>query len=1583
MAEPRMLKLQSPAYGDPVFYKWPLIVTKRLDEPAEIAETIRLVCDDFPELKYAVENVILKDYNPNDFDSMNQLCQRYNKAIRNILSLWKGRAPPPRMFQPPNRELLRHIINLCYNHAIREPERLNIYEPFSPEVYGETSFDMIAQILDEVQANNEQTFLDLGSGVGQVVLQAAASNSFKECMGVEKADTPAGYAKAMEREFKKWMNWFGKIYTDFTLEKGDFMDDKWKDIINDCGVVFVNNFAFGPVVNHHLKSRFQTMKEGSKIISSREFVPMNFKFNKRNLSELGAMIRVTEIKPRSETATVSWTGNSVSYFLHVVDRTRLEKYFSILKKKKEGQELDEDEISLCSESNYSVDTSGTPLEVETLEENLDDLYLGTTTRHQWQLLTDTIKQSKQEGKKSKTDETTKSDGKVRKKKYEPKLGKYNMKQKLLQKYKNTKKKDEDSLESSDGDIKTIKSNLLKTKKIIKKDMILQKYKHQKRMKSSHKSNDDGTDSTFKTRLKKEQKTKEKLKIKNIREKNKLLLSKNLPAKKKLSKLEEKISKKVSKNRLNKESAQNGDLSSESSDKTDSENESLDSHIDKFLGRMKVRMKDFIKRINMTEYAERLQVMIECETAKKKLLLQEINETEKCVQSLINDSLHNFSSRLVELDLAVKTPLDLLSKSSLLAEKHQELENKVVNMEIEVLNLEEKYQILGKGEHKKELETKLCGAILSALNHRRSLMDQQSTLSEQISILEKISHVDGNKPSKEVIENEEEPTKSVNKKNNRPKARPVAFVPPRMLSDNKKNTVSPDARHGNLSMLDNDLPPNLPRRRKRARTNGYGTRSLSCCSDASRGSESDNENQMNQMNVDSESSVLFDELISRPFNRNINANIGFVNLERESKAPISFPRADPDDNKCNNNGNHLGGIEEFLKTSGKLLDVAPITKSSGYGEKSSESLSKVGNKITERKISDKFLTNVAQQLINHRDLLTKQESIRVIEQNNLTISTSTCDVASPSLNKRKRFNSDITSAEAKSLENSIDKIVNENETLLRTKNIKLHQIISDSQISASSRNTSFKRTSCILPVDQFKPTDLDADISTYVNSSCISSTRTVFSHSDIIMNNIISERKSIPDLSTNHIAGREQLRNNNGKHNIYLPANNMPSTMTASVRNSKFNTEDILRCQYSSPDVDEHFQATFNKLSKGYGRDLVGSLLLKEQSKHQTTPFITGMKSDLNKISNAIIKDSQQVTRLKEKSPRSTHIQKVNVNDKAAMLTFSTDRAVPYSGHSIRNSELTPSISDIPKRDLSSNLPLHTSQEFPPTMPSNNTALLYNPNTFKIVENNNKDALSVSISFPTFKPDTNHHIDVISRSWNPSRRPEAQTDRFVNTFTDLVSIAPDTMAIPTLSWADDPKIKNASSETKPPPKKRGRPKLNKQNTIDKKAPIMVQQNKSNSLIHFQKEPVTSTTKFLLTPDNMLKNGLAPPIIINAKPPLTNNFAFIKNIKPQLATTRPQVSNILPALTPANSRQVILSNELANNRSISYITSCPEITDGIQPALSPRSPTFNHPRFVLLNMPPSVVVSAALNEKDEDALQRQHSMTSPTFPPLSNS
>lgn len=414
MAEPKLLKLLSPANSDPVTYTWPLVKTlDGRDEASEIIDSIKFVCEDFPELKYAVENSILKGYDPKSYDCMQSICQRYNKGIKNILSLWKGRAPPPRMHKPPSQDLLKHVMNLCRNHAIKDAEKLNRYEPFSPEVYGETSHDMIAQILRDVPHNKEGIFLDLGSGIGQCVLQAAASNTFAECAGIEKAETPAEYAVAMEREFEKWMDWFGKIYTRFTLEKGDFLVDEWAEKIANADFVFVNNFAFGPQVDHQLKLRFAQMKEGAKLISSKAYCQLNFKFNSRNLSELGAMMRVTEIKPKSSESSVSWTNNAISYYCHEIDRTRLEKYFSVMQKKKTGIALDEDEMSLCSESNTSEQTGqGTTSDPsnhdETLEDNLDELYLGTTTRRQWQVLVSTLKQSKTEvtGSPTTNDTTT-------------------------------------------------------------------------------------------------------------------------------------------------------------------------------------------------------------------------------------------------------------------------------------------------------------------------------------------------------------------------------------------------------------------------------------------------------------------------------------------------------------------------------------------------------------------------------------------------------------------------------------------------------------------------------------------------------------------------------------------------------------------------------------------------------------------------------------------------------------------------------------------------------------------------------------------------------------------------------------------------------------------------------------------------------------------------------------------------------------------------------------------------------------------------------------------------------------------------
>lgn len=131
----------------------------------------------------------------------------------------------------------------------------------SLKVYGETSPDLIDCILKNINLNEDQVFIDLGSGVGNVVLQVAALANCKQVYGIEYEETPATYARAMADEFRSWMRWYGKQYSDFQLEQGDFLTHPTIDEkIREADVIFVNNYVFGSRVNHELKVKFMNMK---------------------------------------------------------------------------------------------------------------------------------------------------------------------------------------------------------------------------------------------------------------------------------------------------------------------------------------------------------------------------------------------------------------------------------------------------------------------------------------------------------------------------------------------------------------------------------------------------------------------------------------------------------------------------------------------------------------------------------------------------------------------------------------------------------------------------------------------------------------------------------------------------------------------------------------------------------------------------------------------------------------------------------------------------------------------------------------------------------------------------------------------------------------------------------------------------------------------------------------------------------------------------------------------------------------------------------------------------------------------------
>ncbi|CAH0562233.1 unnamed protein product [Brassicogethes aeneus] len=373
------LKLHSPAGAEPMLYTWPLTSGRgndKHDGAIEIVETIRWVCEDLPELKLPLENNILCDYDTRSFDSMKSLCDRFNRAIDGVVALEKGTSlPEQRLNKYPSRGLLRHILQQTYNAAVTDPDKLNQYEPFSPEVYGETSYELVCQMIDQIEITKDDVFIDLGSGVGQVVLQMAAATPCKICLGIERADVPSRYADSMNKNFRTWMKWYGKKYGEYKLMRGDFLTEEHRERINQATIVFVNNFAFGPSVDHQLKERFADLKDGARIVSSKSFCPLNFRITDRNLSDIGTIMHVSEMSPLL--GSVSWTGKPVSYYLHIIDRTKLERYFQRLKKPTK-----DDDASRSSRDRGKKQIIDDSSSVSDYDDQEDSTY-GPTTRKAW------------------------------------------------------------------------------------------------------------------------------------------------------------------------------------------------------------------------------------------------------------------------------------------------------------------------------------------------------------------------------------------------------------------------------------------------------------------------------------------------------------------------------------------------------------------------------------------------------------------------------------------------------------------------------------------------------------------------------------------------------------------------------------------------------------------------------------------------------------------------------------------------------------------------------------------------------------------------------------------------------------------------------------------------------------------------------------------------------------------------------------------------------------------------------------------------------------------------------------------------
>lgn len=210
------------------------------------------------------------------------------------------------------------IIDETYQRTVGpHASELNKYQSFSSEVYGELLPPFVSEIIRATGLNSDSLLVDLGSGVGNVVLQASLETGCSG-YGIEINAAPAKIAKTQLEQFRIRCRMWGLRMSDVVLEEGDMLESPHVgSMLAKADVVLVNNKVFKQDLNEAIKAKFLDLKEGAIVVSLKPFVQSS-RLSERNIDDISSILRVEERRYRR--GYVSWGDNGGTYYLHRVDR---------------------------------------------------------------------------------------------------------------------------------------------------------------------------------------------------------------------------------------------------------------------------------------------------------------------------------------------------------------------------------------------------------------------------------------------------------------------------------------------------------------------------------------------------------------------------------------------------------------------------------------------------------------------------------------------------------------------------------------------------------------------------------------------------------------------------------------------------------------------------------------------------------------------------------------------------------------------------------------------------------------------------------------------------------------------------------------------------------------------------------------------------------------------------------------------------------------------------------------------------------------------------------------------------------------
>ncbi len=206
------------------------------------------------------------------------------------------------------------ILNQIYDRTVApRVELLLKYKSGSDNVYGELLPPFVSKILvEQTGMTSSQVFVDLGSGVGSVVLQAALEIGC-ESWGCEMMENACNLAEAQRTEFAARCRLWGIAPGKVHLERGDFRaNPRIQAVLKRADVVLVNNQAFTSQLNDDLVRMFLDLKTGCKIVSLKSFVHDHKSAASHNINDVGSTILDVQDLTYPQ-GFVSWTDAGGTY----------------------------------------------------------------------------------------------------------------------------------------------------------------------------------------------------------------------------------------------------------------------------------------------------------------------------------------------------------------------------------------------------------------------------------------------------------------------------------------------------------------------------------------------------------------------------------------------------------------------------------------------------------------------------------------------------------------------------------------------------------------------------------------------------------------------------------------------------------------------------------------------------------------------------------------------------------------------------------------------------------------------------------------------------------------------------------------------------------------------------------------------------------------------------------------------------------------------------------------------------------------------------------------------------------------------